>query len=84
MAVFPRPKNKVWKSRPMPREYKTSKPDFDNLGKSICDALNELIWRDDSLIVEANIIKCIASGYEQPKVEVKIEPLGWVIDEIKF
>lgn len=84
VAVFPRPKAKIWKSRPMPREYKGSKPDFDNIGKSICDALNELVWRDDSLVVEAKVTKCIAAGDEQPKVEIKIERLGWVWENLPF
>jgi Holliday junction resolvase RusA-like endonuclease len=84
VAVFPRPKGKIWKSKPMPREYKGSKPDFDNLGKSICDALNEVVWRDDSLVVDAHIVKCIAAGDEQPHVEIKINPIGWVWKELQF
>jgi Holliday junction resolvase RusA-like endonuclease len=83
-AIFPRPKNKIWKNRPMPREYKGSKPDFDNVGKSVCDALNELVWRDDSLIVSAKVEKVIAAGDEQPKVEIHIDPIGWVWNEVKF
>lgn len=71
-AVFPRPANKMWKTREMPREYKTSKPDFDNLAKSVCDALTGLIWRDDACLVDVRVIKEIASGYEQPKVEIAI------------
>ena len=30
----------------------TAKPDIDNYGKSILDALNGIAWRDDSYIIE--------------------------------
>lgn len=75
VAVFPRPQIMVWKKREMPRIPKSSKPDFDNLAKSVCDALNGLLWRDDSLICHATIEKWIASGNEQPHVFVTIESL---------
>jgi len=34
--------------------YKTTKPDIDNLQKNIYDALNDLIFKDDSIIVSLN------------------------------
>lgn len=37
--------------------FKVSKPDSDNLAKPILDALNGVIWKDDSLIVDLHIIK---------------------------
>lgn len=77
IAVFPRPSNKIYKKREMPREPKASKPDFDNLAKSVCDALNGIIWRDDSIITDGRVIKRIARGTEQPHVEIEIsEDLG--------
>jgi len=33
------------------------KPDWDNLGKAVCDALNGLAYRDDSQIVNSQVIK---------------------------
>lgn len=74
--VFPRPESMMYKKKLMPREPKACKPDFDNLAKSVCDALNGLLWRDDSLVCEAKITKWIASGDEQPHVFIMIEPLG--------
>lgn len=74
--VFPRPKNKVWKNKPMPREPKPTKPDFDNLEKSVCDALNGILWRDDCLICENKTTKWIANGDESPHVFIMVEPLG--------
>lgn len=78
VAVFPRPKGKMYKSKPMPREYKASKPDRDNIEKSVYDALNGLVWRDDALIVDGRTEKIIAAGDEQPHVEITINPLGWI------
>ena len=34
------------------------KPDFDNLVKLYCDALNGLLWQDDKQIVDGRCIKC--------------------------
>lgn len=45
------------------------KPDFDNIGKIISDALNGVAFRDDALIVDGRVIKRYA---ERPRVEVEI------------
>ncbi len=74
--VFPRPKSKIWKKRPMPREWHVGKPDRDNLMKSFQDALNGLLWVDDSQICDGPPQKFIAAGDEQPHVEVEIIPLS--------
>lgn len=70
--VMPRPANKRWKKRPMPRMPHTCKPDADNLVKSFKDALNKIMWNDDSQIYELRCVKTIAAGDEQPHVEVVI------------
>ena len=74
-AVFPRPKSKTKKRGDNPREWKPSKPDWDNIGKSVCDALNGLAYNDDSQIVEATVKKWIAAANEQPHVRIVIETL---------
>lgn len=43
-----RPKSVSVKKRPEP----TTRPDLDNLIKAVKDALNGVIWRDDSQIIE--------------------------------
>lgn len=73
--VFPRQKAKVWKNKPMPRYWHTGKPDRDNLMKSLQDALNGLLFVDDSQICAGPVDKFYAAGDEQPHVEVKIEQL---------
>lgn len=46
------------------------KPDWDNLGKIICDALNGVAWRDDAQVVRATVDK--RYGME-PMVHVVID-----------
>jgi len=48
----------------------TKKPDWDNIGKVICDALNGLAWYDDTQVVEAYVIKRYA---DIPMVRVMID-----------
>jgi Holliday junction resolvase RusA-like endonuclease len=74
--VFPRPKALLWKSKPMPRAWCFKKPDADNLIKSVCDALNMLVWRDDAQVVSVSVEKWIGAGDESPGVHVEIEPVG--------
>lgn len=49
------------------------KPDWDNVGKTVCDALNGLAWRDDAQVVSALVSKRYA---ERPHVVVSIESGG--------
>lgn len=71
--VMPRPKTMTWKNKPMPREpYAAMKNDWDNLGKSVCDALNKLLFVDDGLLVDVRVERWIAAGDEQPHVQVEV------------
>jgi Holliday junction resolvase RusA-like endonuclease len=70
--VLPRPKRLIWKTRQMPRESHTSKPDIENLVKSVLDALTGTIWSDDAQVCHLLAAKWIASGLEQPQVKVLI------------
>jgi Holliday junction resolvase RusA-like endonuclease len=72
LCVLPRPANRVWKTRPMPREPHDKRPDFDNLAKACTDALTGLIWKDDSQLYEVRVVKVIASFDEQPHVEIVV------------
>lgn len=45
------------------------KPDWDNLGKSVCDALNTVAFHDDAQIVEGTVAK----HYAQPNPRVEVE-----------
>lgn len=47
----------------------TKKPDFDNLGKIICDSLNGIAYHDDAAVVDGRVRKYFS---EKPRVEVFI------------
>ena len=70
--IMPRPKNKIWKTKQMPRYAHTKKPDIDNLVKALKDALTGLAWKDDSQIWSVYTSKITAGGNEQPRCEVTI------------
>lgn len=50
----------------------TKKPDFDNIGKIVCDSLNLVAYHDDSAVVDAQVRKFYS---EQPRVEVIIKKI---------
>jgi Holliday junction resolvase RusA-like endonuclease len=75
-CVLPRPNKLRWATKPMPRAPHVGKPDCDNLAKSVCDALSKITWNDDAQINELTVKKWIASGDEQPHVEIRIERLA--------
>ena len=62
---FPRPKshfNSKEELKPTAPVWFTGKPDSDNLGKAILDALTTLgIWKDDALVVEL----CVSKKYAE-------------------
>lgn len=58
------------------RLFPTKKPDFDNIGKIVCDALNGLAYGDDKQVVDGRVIKLFG---EQPRVEVKM----WTMEEVR-
>lgn len=47
----------------------TKKPDWDNVGKIICDSLNNIAYHDDNQVVDAQVRKFFS---ENPRVEVTI------------
>ncbi|MGP3789787.1 RusA family crossover junction endodeoxyribonuclease [Pseudomonas sp. B392_1p] len=50
----------------------TVKCDADNCLKAICDALNGVLWRDDTQVVNVSLAKRYD---EMPRVEVRVVPL---------
>lgn len=51
----------------------TGRPDADNYLKACADALNNVVWRDDSQVVEATVIKRYS---DVPALEVIVRELG--------
>lgn len=50
--------------------FPTKKPDWDNIGKIVCDALNGIAYKDDAQIVDGHVVKHYS---EVPYTEVLIE-----------
>lgn len=77
----------VWIYRPIPKSWSAKKkehaewgelrpvvkPDIDNYAKAVFDALNGIIWEDDSQIVECRLYKYYAN---KPRIEVEILTLN--------
>ena len=53
-------------------EKPAKKPDFDNIAKGVCDALNGLAYEDDKQIVQASVYKVYGP---QAKVVVSLEEI---------
>ena len=53
-------------------EWHTSRPDGDNVLKCAGDALNGVVWRDDSQIASAQIVKTYA---ETPQLVIEVKSL---------
>ena len=74
-AYYPIPKSASKRKRQAMLEKKirpTKKPDWDNVGKVICDSLNGIAYRDDAQVVDSMVRKFYG---ENPKVVVTIEEI---------
>lgn len=72
-AFYPIPKHvsKAVRAKMISGEIRpTKKPDYDNICKAVCDALNVLAYKDDAQIVDAHCHKYYG---EIPRVIVKIK-----------
>lgn len=73
--VMPRPQS-------LPKKYgigrlpSTKKPDLDNLCKSVFDALNGILWVDDSHIQSLSCSRWVAAQDEQPHVSITVAPIS--------
>ena len=81
IAYFAIPKSTSKKKRKAMLEHKvrpSKKPDWDNIGKIICDSLNRVAYHDDSAVVDAQVRKFYS---ENPRVEVFIKRIGGCDDQ---
>lgn len=73
-AVYAVPKSWSKKRREHPgHQWKTSRPDADNISKIVKDALNTVVWRDDAQVVKLTVEKFYG---ERPRVDVVIREIG--------
>ena len=74
-AYYSIPKSVSQKKRQAMLEKKirpTKKPDWDNVGKVVCDSLNGIAYRDDAQVVDCQVRKFYG---DSPKVIVTIEEI---------
>lgn len=73
IAFYAIPKAVSKKKKEMMLERKirpTKKPDWDNIGKVVADSLNEVAYKDDAQVADAQVRKFYS---EQPRIEVVIQ-----------
>ena len=51
----------------------TKKPDWDNIGKLVCDALNGVAYDDDKCVCEARVVKFYG---DVPHLRVRLEDIN--------
>lgn len=54
-------------------QWHTGKPDGDNILKAVGDGLNGVVWKDDSQVAFAKVLKHYA---DTPRVEIFVEALA--------
>lgn len=69
--VLPRPQKLQKKKSPADRIPHTTKPDADNLQKSVMDALSGLLFQDDRQVYSVMAWKWYAAKDEQPSVIIQ-------------
>lgn len=69
VCVFARPKRAPKKGF----RFHTVRPDADNAAKSVCDAANLQLWKDDSQIVSLHVIKRYG---DTPHIVLKVRDAG--------
>ena len=76
IAVFPRPKRLLRKKDPEHRMWHSSKPDIDNVCKSVLDSMVMAgVIRDDTQVVILTAKSVYASKSEGPCVEVRLSSI---------
>lgn len=78
MAFFGIPKSKSKKIKQKMLEGKirpTKKPDYDNVMKIVTDSLNDVAYKDDVQVVDA---QCRKFYSDRPRVEIIIREIGGI------
>lgn len=61
--------------KPKDKNYHVVRPDLDNLLKLVLDALNGILWNDDSQIVQICASKRYVNDNEKPYIELILKDL---------
>jgi crossover junction endodeoxyribonuclease RusA len=71
--VMPRPTS-LPKTKATPASVK--RPDLDKLARAVMDALSDVVWGDDSQVVDLHATKRYAERDEQPGVQIVVRPVA--------
>jgi Holliday junction resolvase RusA-like endonuclease len=71
VCLFDRPKSHSKKRRQY-TEPKTTKPDLDNVGKAILDALNEIAYNDDGQVFMLTVEKWYVGPYDSAGTMIEV------------
>jgi Holliday junction resolvase RusA-like endonuclease len=71
-SFWPVAKSQWRKKIPRRMRPRPSVPDWDNLGKLIGDALEGILWQNDSQIVDGRVVKFVANQGEAARTEVRV------------
>jgi len=69
---LPRPKRITWKTKPMPEIPCASRPDLDNLEKSVLDGLQGIAFIDDRQVWKKTSKKIYHAGNGRPETIIEI------------
>lgn len=72
VAYFACPKSEERKRNPQPRRPHVKRGDLDNVVKAVKDALNGLVWADDSQVYRIQAYKWIAGQGDSARVSVMV------------
>lgn len=75
-AIHPRPQRLMRRRDPDGEVLAPCKPDWDNIGKAVADALTGIAYRDDSQIVSAAVHKLYHAKDGQPHTRVTVQQYG--------
>lgn len=81
IAIYPVPHSwsRIKQGRALNGEIiPTVKPDWDNIGKIVCDALNGIAYKDDSAVAEAHVVKRYGA---RPCVIVRLTEMGVPVND---
>lgn len=74
--AFSLPKSRWRKRTPVEAQWRSQKPDLDNLFKAITDACEGIVYHNDSQIVKVVVEKIMVAQGEPPYVAVVFEEAG--------
>lgn len=69
------PQSKWKRKAPVPAHARIAKPDADNVAKIVCDALNGVVFRDDSQVACLTVAKINAAQGETGRLIVLVAPI---------